>query len=35
MSPAPVPPNLADNPDAPLSRNPIAFAQNFIDQLLA
>ncbi|MFG6461237.1 YihY family inner membrane protein [Roseateles sp. DXS20W] len=24
-----------DNPDAPLSRNPIAFAQNFITQLLA
>ncbi len=35
MSPAPVPPNPADNPDAPLARNPIAFAQNFIDQLLA
>ncbi|MDR7334407.1 YihY family inner membrane protein [Roseateles asaccharophilus] len=34
--PSSLPPTpAADNPDAPLARNPIAFAQNFIHDLLA
>lgn len=31
----PVPPAAPDNPDAPLARNPIAFANDFITELLA
>jgi membrane protein len=31
----PVPPAATDNPDAPLARNPIAFANDFITELLA
>lgn len=38
LTPTPAPPTEAvpaDNPDAPLARNPIAFAENFIAVLLA
>jgi membrane protein len=35
MSLTPVPPAAPDSPDAPLARNPIAFASNFITDLLA
>ncbi|HEY0953958.1 MAG TPA: YihY family inner membrane protein [Roseateles sp.] len=35
MSPTPPSPPPADNPDAPLARNPIAFANAFIADLLA
>lgn len=35
MSPTPPAPPAADNPDAPLSRNPIAFANAFIADLIA
>ena len=31
----PVPPAVPDNPDTPLARNPIAFANDFITELLA
>ncbi|WP_457426674.1 YihY family inner membrane protein [Roseateles sp. P5_E7] len=35
MSLTPVPPAEPDSPDAPLARNPIAFASDFITELLA
>lgn len=35
MSLSPLPPPVADDPDAPLARNPITFASNFIAELLA
>jgi membrane protein len=35
MSETPVTPAAPDNPDAPLARNPIAFASDFITELLA
>jgi membrane protein len=35
MSATPVPPQSVEDPDAPLARNPITFASNFVTELLA